>query len=298
MVKDGAYFENQREIIKELLLTAKKNVKIAVAWINFDDYKEDFILLLQSNVKIKIAVNNDVINLKYSKTIEELRKLGAKIKLISMPNKKEFMHHKFCIIDNTFFMSGSFNWTKNANDNNYEDLTVSHDINSVREFRNQFKAVWELSKDDIKILRNPELCECCEEPKIIVCVFSQEDYYNTKADLFKICECKIEYIFSEYFDISVYNNLISIFEKYDDMDEYNYGYKPNKEDMEEMNFDISNYLSDIRKNRMNLPIIHAVGIYGNRTFTKDDYERIIKVLWKEKYIGRNILNEYSCDEII
>ncbi|MCD2348876.1 phospholipase D-like domain-containing protein [Clostridium guangxiense] len=258
MVRDGVFCENQKSIVTELLSTATKSVKIAVAWINFDDYREIFILLLQKKIKIRIAVNDDVANRKYSKNIKELTHLGAKIRFISMPsnNKYEhhYMHHKFCIIDNKLCISGSFNWTKNANDNNYENLIVSHDINLVNPYILEFKAVWQLSKDDINMLRNPECCEYCKKPKMIICIFSQEGYYNTQADLYKVCGCDIEHIFSDYFDISVYNNLITIFEKYSDMDEYAYehGYDYNKEDRnEKINFDISNYLSNIRANRMN-----------------------------------------------
>lgn len=292
MIRDGVYCENQRNIVNELLLTAKESVKIAVAWINFDDYKNVFTSLLQREIKIKIAVNDDVINRKYSQNINELRNLGAHVKLINMPNKGNYMHHKFCIIDNKLCMSGSFNWTKNANDNNYEDLMVSRDMNLVRGYSNEFKAVWQLSKYDLKILKKPKCCECCSEPKITICVLEQDNDYHTQADLFQICGCDIKCISSYYFDISVYVNLIGIFEKYSDMDEYDYEY--NKEELnEEMNFEISNYLSAIRENRMDFPIIHAVGVYAWRWFTKDDGERTIKVLWKEKYTGSYISDEYS-----
>ena len=301
MVKDGIYCENQKTIVIRLLLTAKKSVKIAVAWINFNDYMDVFISLLQKKIKIKIAVNDDKINRKYSQKINELIRLGAKIQLINMPSKTNYMHHKFCIIDNKLFMSGSFNWTKNANNNNYENLIVNHDINLVREYMNEFKTVWQLTKEDLKMLKNPECCEYCGQPKIIICVFNQDDEYNTQADLFKLCGCDIEYIFSDCLDISVYNNLMGIFEKYSDMDEYDieHGYECNKEERnEEMNFNINNYLSTIRENRMNCPIIHAVGVYGWRWATKDDAERIIQVLWKEKYTGSYILDEYSLDEVL
>lgn len=299
MVRDGIYFENQKNIVTEILLEAKKSVKIAVAWINFDDYMSVFTKLLQKKIKVKIAVNDDNANRKYSENIKKLVNLGAKVKFISMPTKKNYMHHKFCIIDNKLFMSGSFNWTKNANDNNYENLLVSHDKNSIRGLISEFKAIWQLSKADLKLLRNPEICEICEEPKIIICVFNQDGAYSTKADLLKICGCEVEYISSEYFDISVYNNLMGIFERHSDMDEYDFinGYESDKKERDEkMNFEITNYLSNVRSNRMNLSIIHAVGVYGWKWFTKDDGERTIQVLWKEKYTGKYILDEYILDD--
>ncbi|MGL6107645.1 phospholipase D-like domain-containing protein [Romboutsia sp.] len=301
MIEDGAYFENQKDIINKGLLTSKRSIKIAVAWINFDDYKDTLILLLNNRVKIKIAVNDDVKNRKYTQTINELIYLGAKIKFISMPSKYNYMHHKFCIIDNKFFMSGSFNWTKNANNNNYENLIVSHNLNLLRNYISEFKAVWQLSKNDLKMLKKPNECEMCGNPKIIICVFIQDGICNTKADIYKVCTCEIDYITSDYFDISVYSNLMGIFEKYSDMDEYYYqhGYDyDKKERSKELYFEIEQYLSTIRGNRMNFPIIHAVGVYSWRWFDKDDGENIIRVLWKEKYTSNYILDKYSLNEVL
>lgn len=287
MVKDGVYFEDQQQIIIQALNSAIRSVRIAVAWINFDEYKDVFLGLRAKDVKVKIIVNDDVINKKYQKTIDELLQAGVKIRFISTPSKSGYMHHKFCVVDNCFYMNGSFNWTKNALNSNFESLELSHNEKGVAAFLYEFKSIWQLSKRDLMELRNPLPCEFCEQPLLTICVFSQDGDYHTKADIYKICDCGIECAMSDYFDISVYNNLISIFDRYDedcgnDTDEW-------------IEIDVKNYLSSIRQNRMGFPIIHAVGCYSWEWFTKDDGVPIIKILWKEKYIGQNISDQYYLD---
>lgn len=292
------YFDNLQTIVINNLLSAKNSVKISVAWLNFDIYGTAFKSLLENGVKIKIIIDDNISNARYNNTIDYLCSLGAKIKKIKMPGEKQIMHHKFCIIDNTISLSGSFNWTINAELNNYENLIVSDDINIILGFKNEFKSVWHLSTQDVKMLQKPLLCTSCRTPIIIICVFSQEGYYNTQVDIYEVCQCDFKFVDSEFFDICVYNNLLSIFNKYSDMDEYDYqmGIDCSKEEKdtrnELMNYEIQKYLSSIRSNRMGYPIIHAVGVYAQNLITKYDEERYIKILWKEKYISSIIEDEY------
>lgn len=296
MVSDGVYCENQKEILFQVLLSAMNNVKIAVAWINFDDYYPIFCDMLQRNVKISVAVNDDIKNKRHLQIINDLIQRGLKIKFIKMPSATNYMHHKFCIIDDCACMMGSFNWTKNANDNNYEDLTLIHDMNLVRGYNEQFSTVWNLSTDDLRMLKKPECCERCGQPIAYLCVFEQEGFYQTKADIYRVCGCiELQYVSSEFFDITVYNTVIGIFDKYNDMDESDSvdGFEWNKEERQkQMDTEIAGYLSSVRCNRMGFPIIYAVGLYGWKWFNKHDGTNIIQVLWKERYASRYILNEY------
>lgn len=299
MIRDGVYCENQRDVVEEALLSAKQNVKIAVAWINFHEYSDVIFALLKKGIEIKIAVNDDIKNKRYANIIRDLCSVGLQIKMIRMPNQYNYMHHKFCVVDNSMCMMGSFNWTKNANENNYEDLSISHDMNLISGYLIQFDTVWKLSVEDLILLKNPERCEICGYQKAHLCVFNQEGYYQTKADIYVACGCcGLRWINDEYFNVAVYNNLIGIFDKYSDMDEFDFlhGYQWDEEERKrQMDTEISAYLSSVRSNRMGCPIIHAVGIYGWKCFNKDDGENIIQVLWKERYSSSYIQDEYILD---
>lgn len=291
----NVYVDDLENVVKGRLLSAKEDIKICVAWINFNVYGEIFKQLLYRDVTVKIILNNDVNNNRYNEIIEELEDIGAEIKRIKMPNKTKYMHHKFCIVDRKIGFWGSFNWTTNASENNFEDLTESDEINAIVEFEKEFDSLWKLSNDDIKILQNPRRCMSCNTPIVVLCVLSEEGYYQTKVEIFELCSCDFRWIKDEYFDIALYNNLISICDKYNDMDEFDYEYEidSNKEQREKLfNNEIEQYLSNIRSSRMGYPIIHAVGVYSFKWVSKDEQERIIKVLWKEKFINKLIEDEY------
>lgn len=288
------YFDNIESVVTNNLLLATKSVKICVAWINFDTYGDLFKNLLKNGINVEIIINNDFINNRYAEIINSLKAHGAKIHMVSMPTKRNYMHHKFCIVDERFIMSGSFNWTTNANQNNFENLFKTDDMGVILKFKNEFNSILALSANDIRMLQQFNKCHSCKNRTITICVLSQHGYYDTKVEIYELYSgYGIRHIENKdnYFDISLYNNLISINEKYNDIIEYNYNYGYHDENeiiMNTINCEVYSYLSEIRNNRMGYPIIHAVGIYGC------DYngDKIIKILWKEKFIAQYIENWY------
>ena len=56
-----------------------------------------------------------------------------------------FMHHKFCIIDNTMVLTGSYNWTYYAENRNIENIVVSTNATVVYEFEKEFSRLSSLT---------------------------------------------------------------------------------------------------------------------------------------------------------
>lgn len=63
--------------------------------------------------------------------------------------------------------------------------------------------------------------------------------------------------------------------------------------VDQEDFYIANYLSNVRDNRMGLPIIHAVGIKTWKWLDKHDGELVYKIIWKERGTERYIEDEYE-----
>lgn len=287
------YFENLQNITFEQLLKAKNNVIIAVAWINFLEYKPIFCQLIEKKVKIKIIINDDNNNQRYVDEIAKLRNSGIKIKCVKIIG---IMHHKFCIVDESVCLWGSFNWTINANEKNSEDITVTDEKNVINEYMIQFKSLWELSEQDIRLLRKPQKCKECNSEKINICFFEQEGDYQTKMSIVKVCCCGEKNIAEKYFDISVYNNIISIYDTYRDKLEevYQTGDEEEYQDvLDEMEYCLSKHLSNVRKHRLGCDIIHAVGVRDWRWFNKHDGEWYYRIIWKEKYTSTYVQDEYD-----
>lgn len=53
------------------------------------------------------------------------------------------MHHKFAIFDGQTAITGSYNWTLESEEQNYENLLVLRDEGKIRTFQEEFEALWE-----------------------------------------------------------------------------------------------------------------------------------------------------------
>ena len=143
------FFNDLENVTIENLRKAKRSIRAAVAWINFNHYKDVFDELLNKGVEVKIILNNDEVNRRYMNNIQYLNSRGAKIRLVSFDG---IMHHKFCVIDEQICLFGSFNWTENASTRNIENLNICDEYKVVSDYLLEFKALWKLSKDDIRLL--------------------------------------------------------------------------------------------------------------------------------------------------
>mgnify|MGYP004456504353 CR=1 FL=1 len=289
------YFTNLEDVAISELKKAKKSIKAAVAWINFSIYGELLKELLDRNIKIKILLNNDGVNQRYLNDIQYLNSIGANIRLVNFTG---IMHHKFCIIDKQICMFGSFNWTQNANIRNIEDLNICDEPSFVNNYLLEFKALWDLSKTDIRLLRNPQRCEVCQNPIINILFMEQEGYNETKIDVMQQCECGQRIVYTDFYDISVYNNYLAAVDKFDDDiamaqqsgDEILYYQLVAQQD-----FVIANYLSIVRANRMGLPIIHAVGVKSWEWYNKHEGDFVYKIIWKERGTEQYVEDEYQIE---
>jgi len=288
-----AYFVNLENITKTYLLNAKKSIKAAIAWINFNIYGSIFEELIKQGVKIEIILHDDFINQRYIDYIDVLNQKGADIRLVRFAGT---MHHKFCVIDDSICLFGSFNWTQNANTRNMEDLNICNDWNFIFSYLSEFNALCNLNKSDIKLINSPEICSECQSPIVNILFVEQENEYQSKIYIIRRCNCGDKQIFEDYYDISVYINMTSIGEQYEDaifeakisndFDTYNQ-LKAQQE------YDLKCYLSFVRNNRFGLPIIHAVAVKAWKAFHNDG-EWIYKVIWKERGTESYILDEYDC----
>ena len=138
-MRQEVFFKGIQGKIIEELNNADSSIDIAVAWITNKSILNCLENCAANGVKIRIITVNDHIN-----KIESFHNLyykGCSIRLMS----KTMMHNKFCIIDNYTIISGSFNWTANAN-NNHENITVTDgDYNLVEKYNTEFYKLYSKS---------------------------------------------------------------------------------------------------------------------------------------------------------
>lgn len=53
------------------------------------------------------------------------------------------MHHKFVILDGRTVLTGSYNWTLESEEENYENLVIVRDPQVAQDYAREFEALWE-----------------------------------------------------------------------------------------------------------------------------------------------------------
>lgn len=138
-----AFFSGIQQQIKRELEKAKRFVYIAVAW--FTDPELLYVLesALDKGVNVKVILADDEINTgTFGLNFETyLNKGGTLIFGGNDFNSKKLMHNKFCVIDGTALITGSYNWSRNAK-NNYENITIiKNNSQVIQEFIFEFQNI-------------------------------------------------------------------------------------------------------------------------------------------------------------
>jgi hypothetical protein len=133
LITDGA--EIKIRIISEMQ-KAKHNIYIAMAWFTDRDIVNALIAAKNRNVNIEIILSSSDQN---ETVIQMFVDSNIKVHAFEMIAERGIMHHKFCLIDNGLSISGSYNYTYNASTNNVENILISNDFNTYRQFLAEFE---------------------------------------------------------------------------------------------------------------------------------------------------------------
>lgn len=133
-ISANVYFEDIGFHIVQELMRAKESVKICVAWISWAKYSQDFDRLTQKGIRVEVIYNDDFINRKNFQPPSPLTNLYP-----VKARGNALMHNKFCIIDDSTLITGSFNWSQNAR-RHFENLVViENDFKLIKRFLTEFQ---------------------------------------------------------------------------------------------------------------------------------------------------------------
>jgi hypothetical protein len=161
MVK--AHFKNIKTEIVTAISSANTSLKIAVAWFTNNEIFEALLdKCREGKLDIQLIIIYDSINIKhFGLDFNEFIRAGGKM---YFGDSSSLMHHKFCIVDNSILLNGSYNWTFWAETKNKENITVITDESDVIEnFNNEFESllsdkqpIQSVNPDDITNMDNDE----------------------------------------------------------------------------------------------------------------------------------------------
>lgn len=134
IVSQEIHFEDIEQQIIDELRSAKFIIWIAMAWFTNKKLYDVLLEKKKEGVNIQIVIDDNDKNRETSFVLEEAFET-QRVQILS--RYKNIMHEKFCVIDLTTVVHGTFNWTNAAN---YNKETISVDRNSAtaRTFAEEF----------------------------------------------------------------------------------------------------------------------------------------------------------------
>ncbi|ARN77392.1 hypothetical protein BST97_05010 [Nonlabens spongiae] len=134
------FFHNIRAQILSELNQAEKEIVVAIYWFTNHELFDKLCEKKENGIKVSLIVHNDFINnrengLNFQKFID----LGGELYFSDSDNP---MHNKFCVIDNTVLINGSYNWTYFAESKNNENiLLIKQENETISAFRKEFDSL-------------------------------------------------------------------------------------------------------------------------------------------------------------
>jgi phosphatidylserine/phosphatidylglycerophosphate/cardiolipin synthase-like enzyme len=121
-----------------LLRRARRSVDICVFTITDNRLSDEILETVGRRVKVRIISDNDKSEDRGS-DIERFERAGIDV---IVDQTRHHMHHKFAIFDQRITLTGSYNWTRSAAENNEENIVVTHDARITRRFQEEFDQLW------------------------------------------------------------------------------------------------------------------------------------------------------------
>jgi hypothetical protein len=135
------HFQKIKDEIINNLKKAKKEIKVAVAWLTDEDIIRTLGQRSIAGIDVKVLISDSKENFKNSNKFKDLIRSQSQLFIVS----PKFLHHKFCIIDNSIIINGSYNWTYYAQRNEENilvitlDKTIQGDEALLTKFNTKFK---------------------------------------------------------------------------------------------------------------------------------------------------------------
>jgi hypothetical protein len=135
-----AVFEDIADRIQQEISKAQKSVFVAVAWFTNKNIFNVLVNKARNGCAISLIISNDNINLNSSIDYDQL--IIEKSKVYKIGNgDTELMHNKFCVIDFSTVITGSYNWSYKAESNFENVIITSNDTTLAEQFISEFNNI-------------------------------------------------------------------------------------------------------------------------------------------------------------
>ena len=130
--------KNEKYLI-EMLRTCKKSLNVAIFSITRDNFAKAIIEVFKRGIDVKVIADDECMK-NYGSDVYKLAAVGIPCKTDS--SAQFHMHNKYAIIDESVIITGSFNWTTQAINNNQENLFFYEDKQIAEQYTKEFNNLW------------------------------------------------------------------------------------------------------------------------------------------------------------
>jgi len=121
---------------------ANQSVHVLMYIFTLQNVAEALISAYDRGVEVKIVFDKS----QGSSYSQQALLKAAGIEVRNDTNPNGIMHNKVAIIDNRIVITGSFNWTNSAENNNNENLIVIHSVDVASRYESEFQNIWNQSQ--------------------------------------------------------------------------------------------------------------------------------------------------------
>ena len=119
---------------------AKRSIDVAMFSFYSQDVADAVIAAAKRGVPVRVV--SDASQSRRSQAILSLSKADVELRLSSGRDGTGVLHHKYMIIDGAFLVSGSYNFSQNAELYNFENDLITAGRGELAAFGGEFAVIW------------------------------------------------------------------------------------------------------------------------------------------------------------
>ncbi len=131
------------EHILTAINSAQKSVYFLAYSFTSDELAQALIERAQAGVKVEGVFDEDQYHSNEGTELDRLKSAGLDVRLDSNPR---LMHHKVIIIDDQVVITGSYNFSYNAEHNNDENTLIIHNQALAGQYLAEFQKIYQLAQ--------------------------------------------------------------------------------------------------------------------------------------------------------
>lgn len=144
-----AYFADIEKKILAALDDALATIDVCVAWFTNHRLRDKLLEKQGQGIEVRVIIYKDGVNSRKGVNLTGLKHKEYR------GERGGVLHDKFCVIDNVTTISGSYNWTENAENKNDEDASFrTKDYEFASEFTKRFNQMWHRDDKNAQQIEN------------------------------------------------------------------------------------------------------------------------------------------------